>query len=48
MAHEDRIRKNYSLICLDGGAELPFELPELVWQDEGLTTTQVLQKCGVK
>ncbi|MBR4290497.1 MAG: flap endonuclease [Oscillospiraceae bacterium] len=43
-----RIRKNYQLILLSGCAELPFELPELVWQDEGLTTTQVLQKCGIK
>ena len=43
-----RIQKNYELIRLSGDAELPFEVEELRWQDKGMTTTQVLQKCGIK
>lgn len=43
-----RIRKNYDLICLSGEAALPFTLEKLCWQDAGLTTTQVLEKCGIK
>ena len=43
-----RIRKNYDLICLSGEAALPFALGQLRWEDSGRTTTQVLEKCGIK
>ena len=43
-----RIRKNYDLICLSGEAALPFALAQLRWEDSGMTTTQVLEKCGIK
>ena len=43
-----RIRKNYEMIQLSGDAGLPFSPEALCWQDAGLTTTQVLEKCGIK
>ena len=43
-----RIRKNYDLIRLTGEAALPFGLEQLRYQDTGLTTTQVLKKCGIQ
>lgn len=47
-ASAERIRKNDALIRLDGAARLPFELQELLWQDGGLTTTQVLKNIGLR
>ena len=44
----ERIRKNDALIRLIGEVPLPFEVEALRWQDCGMTTTQVLQKIGVK
>ena len=44
----DRIRKNDALIRLTGEVPLPFALEALCWQDSGMTTTQVLQKIGIK
>ena len=44
----ERIRKNYRLIRLTGEAVLPFEMAQLRWEDRGFTTTQVLEKCGIK
>lgn len=44
----ERIRKNYQLIKLDGVEELPFELEELVFEDSGVTTTEVLKGIGLK
>lgn len=43
-----RIQRNYDLICLTGEAALPFTLAQLRWEDSGRTTTQVLEKCGIK
>ena len=43
-----RIQRNYDLICLTGEAALPFALAQLRWEDSGMTTTQVLEKCGIK
>lgn len=43
-----RIRKNYTLICLDGALCLPFSLEELAWTDPGVTTTGVLRAIGVR
>ena len=44
----ERIRKNYSLICLAGGQELPFTLEELAYCYDGITTTEVLKAIGLR
>lgn len=44
----ERLRKNYRLIKLEGAENLPFALEELVWQDSGVTTTEVLKGIGLK
>lgn len=46
--YAERIRKNHALIRLEGTQELPFELSQLLWQDRGLTTTQVLKRIGLR
>lgn len=46
--NQERLRKNYALIRLSAGAELPFALEELSWQDTGLTTVRVLQQIGLR
>lgn len=43
-----RVRKNYELIRLDGAQVLPFDLPQLRWQDAGVTTTHVLKTIGLR
>ena len=48
MEHGERIRLNDRLIRLEGTAELPFALAELIWQDGGMTTTGVLKAVGVR
>ena len=48
LEEEERLRRNYQLIRLDGGAPIPRQLEELVWQDCGLTTTEVLRGIGLK
>ena len=45
---EERLRKNYRLIKLDGVENLPFSLEEMEWQDSGVTTTEVLKGIGLK
>lgn len=45
---EDRLRKNYRLIKLDGVEELPFGLDEMEWCDSGITTNGVLKGIGLK
>lgn len=42
------LRKNYQLIRLNGGAELPFELAELNYLCSGVTTTEVLKGIGLR
>ena len=44
----DRLRKNFRLIHLDGGAELPFELSELEYRCPDITTTDVLKGIGLR
>ena len=44
----ERLRTNYSLIKLHNSAELPFTLPELAYQDRGITTNEVLWAIGAK
>ena len=43
-----RLRLNYLLIKLTGTTELPFDLPEMVWQYKGQTTTEVLRAIGLR
>ena len=44
----DRIRKNYRMIHLKAGAELPFGFGELVYSDRGATTNDVLKGIGLR
>ena len=43
-----RARLNYLLVKLRGGANLPFALQEIIWQDRGLTTTRILTDAGIR
>ena len=44
----ERLRRNYRLIALTGSQSLPFAPSEMIWQDSGMTTTQVLQAIGLR
>ena len=44
----ERLRRNYRLIALTGSPSLPFAPADMVWQDSGITTTQVLQAIGLR
>lgn len=44
----ERLRKNYQLIKLNGGAELPFKLSELEYLCPDITTTEVLKGIGLR
>ena len=46
--NRDRLRKNYALIRLTGSQKLPFALEELAFRDPGLTTTEVLNRIGLR
>lgn len=46
--HSERLRLNLALIELEGAKQFPFEKSEMVWTDEGLTTTQVLRGIGLR
>lgn len=48
MEDPQRLRKNYKLIKLDGVDPLPFRLEELIWQDTGITTREVLTAIGLQ
>ena len=48
MNSTDRIRRNYALIALSGGADLPFALEEIAYTYTGITTTQVLAGIGLR
>lgn len=43
-----RLRRNYQLIKLTGECDLPFELSELEYKYNGITTTEVLQAIGLR
>ena len=43
-----RAKLNYLLVKLRGGANLPFALQEIIWQDRGLTTTRILTDAGIR
>lgn len=44
----ERIRTNYKLIKLTSRARLPFEIDELIYNYDGITTTEVLRGIGIK
>ena len=47
-ASAERIKKNYDLICLHGVENLPFSMEELIFTDNGVTTTEVLNAIGLR
>lgn len=46
-ACRDRLLRNLALIHLGDGVPLPLSLPDLRWQDPGLTTRQVLREADI-
>lgn len=44
----DRLRKNYALIKLNHSQPLPYDKCELMFEDIGQTTTEVLRGIGLK
>lgn len=44
----DRLKKNYRLIVLNGAKKLPFSMERMVFEDKGLTTTEVLRGIGLR
>ena len=46
--NRERLRRNYTLICLDKQGDVPFSLEQMRFSDPGITTTQVLQAIGLK
>lgn len=44
----DRLRRNYQIIKLNNNAFLPFEMDELKYNYNGITTNEVLKGIGVK
>ncbi|MBQ6875756.1 MAG: flap endonuclease, partial [Lachnospiraceae bacterium] len=48
MKDADRLRKNYQLIALSGAEKLPFSRERMVFEDRGLTTTDVLRGIGLR
>ena len=48
LQNTERLRRNYKLICLTGDEQIPFDLEQLHYAYDGVTTTQVLMAIGVK
>ncbi len=48
LQNRQRLETNYRLIKLEHTAPLPFALPELAYNDTGLTTNEVLKGIGLK
>lgn len=48
MKDADRLRKNYQLIALSGAEKLPFSRERMVFEDRGITTTDVLRGIGLR
>jgi len=48
MKDADRLRKNYQLIALSGAEKLPFSRERMVFEDRGMTTTDVLRGIGLR
>ena len=47
-AESERLQQNYKLIKLDNRAQIPFTVEELVYEYDGITTTEVLKGIGLK
>ena len=45
---KERLRKNYEIIKLGAYVQLPFEIEELAYTYNGVTTNEVLQGIGLK
>ena len=45
---KERLYKNQRLITLNGCAELPFSLEELLFADSGATTNETLSAIGLR
>ena len=45
---KEQIRKNFKLICLSGERPVPFEMEELAYHHNGMTTTEVLKAIGLR
>ena len=48
MQNADRLRRNYKLIRLTGDGEIPFDLEQLKYAYDGITTNQILSAIGVR
>lgn len=48
ISNTERLRNNYRLIKLGNAATLPFDLYELEYSYNGITSTEVLKKIGLK
>ena len=46
--NRERLRRNRSLILLDGSGEMPFSIEELAWKPIETTTSAVLTALGIK
>ena len=44
----EKIRTNYKIIKLDNSAQLPFDMSELAYKFNGITTNEVLKGVGLK
>lgn len=44
----ERLRKNYKLIRLSGGQELPFDIDKLEYSYNGVTTGEILRSIGLR
>lgn len=44
----EKLRTNYKIIKLDNSAQLPFAMNELVYNFNGITTSEVLKEIGLK
>ena len=43
----ERLRRNLTLIYLDGSAQIPFSLDEMGYRERGYTTKEVLERIGL-
>lgn len=48
MENRERLQKNLKLIKLEGNVPVPFALEEMQFNDNGITTTEVLRAIGLK
>ena len=46
--NSEKLKTNYKIIKLDNTAQLPFDLSELAYSDNGINTSEVLQGIGLR